>query len=333
MGELYFRMGRLDEAIGKYREALRVHADFYYAYWEIAYVHALKEEYQEAMDWIDRFIDKAPSPATRASGLIWRCFYLYWLGRLDPALAEADRTVQVAEQSGNKLWKVEADRMRGWIHYDKGELDLSRKCFDTCIQSVKAEPQEYVPISTSYSTGLVEETRKLTASYTFSLALLDLEEGRVDSARSRLNEIEPFLPDYFCLLHAELLLAEESPDKAITVCEKAPPWKIPYMSDRDSMLAYNLPPLKDTLARTFLKKGDHDRAIAEYERLTTFDPSSRDRRFIHPQYHYRLATLYHDKDDLARAAEEYGKFLDLWKDADKCFSEIEDARQNLARLK
>jgi serine/threonine protein kinase/Tfp pilus assembly protein PilF len=331
MGELYFRMGRLDEAVAKYREALEVRPDFYYAYWEIAYIQALKEDYGGALAWVDRFIEKAPSPATRASGVLWKCFYLYWCGSLGQALEEARKAAEADKESGNKLSGVEADRMRGWIYFDRGELDRSRECFQNCIDAVKAEPTAYVPVSTSYSTGLVEETRKLTASYDLSIALVDLKDGDVEAARVRLDRIKPFLPDYYCLLHSELLLAEGTPDKAITVCERAPRWKIPYMSDRDSMLAYNLPPLKDTLARAFLEKGDVARAIVEYVRLTTMHEGSGNRQLIHPRYHFRVAGLYGQTGQARKAAEEYGKFLEQWKDADPSFPEIEAARNYLRR--
>ncbi|MFH1313715.1 MAG: protein kinase [Candidatus Eisenbacteria bacterium] len=331
MGELYFRMGKLDEAIAKYKEALELKPDFYYAYWEIAYIEALKEDYEETLAWVDRFIEKSPSPATRAGGILWKCFYLYWRGSLDRALEEAQKTADLAEESGNKLWRVEADRMRGWICHDKGALELSRKCFQNCIDSVKAEPRAYVPVSTSYSTGLVEETRKLTASFDFSLALVDLREGDVEAARTRLERIKPLLPDYYCLLHGELLLAEDTPDKAITVCEKAQRWKIPYMSDRDSMLTYNLPPLKDALARAFLNKGDLGRATDEYERLTTMREGTGERQLIHPKYHFRLAELYSETGQADRALTEYEHFLDLWKHADPSYREIRVARDCVRR--
>ena len=68
MGELYFRMGKLDDALAKYREALEMKPDFYYAYWEIAYIYALKECYPECMKWIDMYIDRAPSFGTRTDG-------------------------------------------------------------------------------------------------------------------------------------------------------------------------------------------------------------------------------------------------------------------------
>ena len=70
LGELCFRMGRYDEAIEQYREALRLKPDFYYAYWEIAYVFAIKEEYAEAQGWIDSFVEKAPSFGTKSDGLL-----------------------------------------------------------------------------------------------------------------------------------------------------------------------------------------------------------------------------------------------------------------------
>jgi non-specific serine/threonine protein kinase len=332
MGELYFRKGELDGAIEKYREAIEVKEDFYYAYWEIGYIYALKGEYDKAIEWTDGFIRWSPSPGTAAGGLLWKSFYYYWLGRLDLALAEAEKGRKLAEEAGSNLWKFEADRMKGWIYFDKGDTATSRKYFETCMCAVETDPSEYVPQATSYSMGLVQETSRLTSACSFALALMDLEDGRVDSARSILEEIRPVLPDYYGLLHGEVLLAEGTPDKAITVCEKAPAWKIPYMSDRDGMMAYNLPALKDTLARAFVRKGDTAKAIAEYERFITFDPQGKDRRFIHPLYHYRLATLHEETGDWARAIEQYRRFLDLWQEADPGFTEIEDARQSLARL-
>jgi serine/threonine protein kinase len=69
MGELFFRQGRLDEAIAKYEETLSLKPDFFYAHWELSYVYALKEDYDRAFHWVDRFIMQAPSTGVKASGL------------------------------------------------------------------------------------------------------------------------------------------------------------------------------------------------------------------------------------------------------------------------
>jgi tetratricopeptide (TPR) repeat protein len=197
---------------------------------------------------------------------------------------------------------------------------------------VQRNPKEYIPPATSYSLGSPEQVASLTAALVFALALVDLKGGQVDSAKSRLDEIKPFVPDYAELLRGELLLAEGSLEKAITVCEKAPAWRTPYMSDTGGMLVYNLPFLRDVLARAYRQKGNLDGAIAEYERLTTFQPYSRDRRFIHPKYRYRLAQLYEEKGRLRKASEQYKKFLEIWEEADQELLELADAKSKLNQI-
>jgi len=53
LGEVYLRMGKLDEAIVKYKEALEIKPDFPITRLSIGYIYALKENYPEAMKWLD----------------------------------------------------------------------------------------------------------------------------------------------------------------------------------------------------------------------------------------------------------------------------------------
>jgi len=315
--ELYFRMGKLDDAIAKYREALELRPDFYYAYWETSYIYALKEEYDEALRWIESYIDKAPSSGTRAEGLQWKAFFQLWTGALEESLATIDKIEETAGQEGSDLWQTAADRMRGWLYLENGEYELSRRHFEKCLEAVAANPSAFIPAQKSYSLRTPDMIPAFRAAYSFALALIDIREGLMNPAELRYKKIRPLLPEYAELLSAELLLAKGSPDKAVAVCEKAAESKMPYMSDTDGMLAYNLPPAKDVLARAHAAGGNIDRAIEEYLALINFDPASRDRRLVHPIYHFRLAALYEEKSRPDKAAASYEKFHSLWKKPQK----------------
>lgn len=311
MGELYFRMGKLADAIAKYREALELKPDFYYAYWEIAYISALKEDYIESLKWMELFLDKAPSFGTRAEGLQWKAFYNYWTGRFDEALAIARELRDIAEEEGSDLWITASERLQGWIYFEKGDYELSRGHFENCLVGLGANPQAYIPAQKSYALWTPDMIPSFRAAYSFALALIDIKEGLFAPAELRYNKVKPLMPDRAEFLRGELLLAMGQPDKAITVCEKAPQWKTPYMSDTDGMLAYNLPPMKDTKARAYVAKGSLEKAIDEYLRLTRFNPRSKDRRFVHPRYYRRLADLYDETSRPHKAREARARFENL----------------------
>ena len=79
MGDLYFKLGELDNAIAKFKEALKIKPGFDSGY-RIAYLYALKEDYTEAMKWLDNFITSNPSPGKKAQGYQWKGIYYLLLG-------------------------------------------------------------------------------------------------------------------------------------------------------------------------------------------------------------------------------------------------------------
>ena len=103
-------------------------------------------------------------------------------------------------------------------------------------------------------------------------------------------------------LRAEVGLAQGRTDEVIRFLETTPP--VPQAWDENQNgPAYNTPFLRDALARAYARKGDLDKAIAEYERLTTFDPKREAQFLIHPKYHYRLGLLYEQKGQKTKAAD------------------------------
>jgi len=327
MAELYFRMGNLDESIAKYKEALRLKPDFFSSNLSLTYIYALKEDYDEALKFIDQYIAVAPSVGAKGEGTFLKDFLLYWLGMRKQALSEIKTLIGLADMWGVKEASASMNELMGMIYLDTGEFGLCRKHIQSSYEATLAVAALNTADNKSF--------------FSFCFGLVDLKEGHLDAARSRLAEMESFLtqvnPGYkafFSFLHdllsGEILLAEGSVDKAIDVMEKAsPPGRPPIMQE---IFTFNIPFMKDVLALAYKEKGQIDKAIAEYERLITVQPEKGNWTLIHPRYHYRLAKLYDAKGLKDKAREQYQKFLEIWKDADPGIPEVEDARNRLASL-
>jgi eukaryotic-like serine/threonine-protein kinase len=324
MAQIYFLQGSLDKAIAKYREALKNKPDFFLSYLGLANVYALKEDYEEAMKSLDQFIALAPASGPKWGGHYSKIFYAYWLGRREQALSEL---IKLKDLTENPEYRVGADLVLGLIYGDRGEFELSRKHFKSLFDF----------FAQNNPSGI----KRWRALYDYQLGSVDLKEGHLDEAKSKLAEIEALLPELnpvdkqqgsflHDLFQGEILLAEGSVSKAIAVLEKATPQGKP--TQIMDVFDANIPFLKDVLARAYKENGEIDKAIAEYERLITFDPRQEERTLVHPLYHFRLARLYEEKGEKAKAAAQYRRFLELWKDADPGLPEVKDAKKRLSAL-
>ena len=97
-------------------------------------------------------------------------------------------------------------------------------------------------------------------STNFDLGLVYVRLGKVDSARFKLTKWSDHLRTnnytrfHYELLYAEILVAQDSLAKAISVCNKITPYEI-LPTSNESLVNANLPFCKDVLARAYYKNG------------------------------------------------------------------------------
>jgi serine/threonine protein kinase/Flp pilus assembly protein TadD len=328
IAELHVRMGKLDLAEAKYLEALELRPDFFGSCASLAYVSCLKEDYAGAYRWLVEFDKRAPAPSARIESAWIRAFWDYLLGRWDGCLARYAEIRKQAGAAGVAYFVATIDWITSFILRDKGRSEDALAAFqrfsDWGFRDNPANAEFY------------------RATQAFFAGWVDCEGGRPDDAKARLAEMEPLLHKLiledvnyttflYRMLEAEAALAGDDPARAVELGRKIVFPDFPNIST-PNMAEYNIPFLKDVLARAFWKMGDLDAAAAEYRKLTTIDPLNNIRMVISPLYHYRLGRVLEEKGDKAGAAVEYRKFLEYWKDADPTHPELAEARWRLAAL-
>jgi tetratricopeptide (TPR) repeat protein len=328
LGETYFFLGKLDSAILQYEEAKRVEPSWTItADSKLSCIDALKEDYGSAFRRLESLQAQrgwAPMAGT------WGSFLHSWLGERVRARRELDMMLRTLKKTdpevgGSDYWFL------GALAFSLDQPKAAQWCFSEYARLGRAAtPKD----STTYAARLASAN-----------ALIDLKLGHLQSAQSELAAVRSSLPSLGGgsrrilepLVHnaeAELLLANGHVDSAIAHWLKQPPltyWHFMYVWP-ERLAATNILFPRDGLARAYAMKGDIEAAIREYERITRFDPSSRDRRFIHPLHRYELAKLYEKKGLKEQAIAEYERFLTLWKNADRDRPEPRDAKKQLAKL-
>jgi tetratricopeptide (TPR) repeat protein len=90
----------------------------------------------------------------------------------------------------------------------------------------------------------------------------------------------------------------------------------------------------DSLASACLEMGDIDKAINNYEKIALLTTGRQNWGDLYARSFYNLGKIYEQKGLKSKAAENYEKFISLWKDCEPRFRPlVEDARKRLAALK
>jgi len=343
LGIVCYGDGRLDEAIEYCRQALKVKPDFGCEE-IIAYIHAVKGNYGDALAWIDQFILMALNNDNKGRGYWWKAVFNHIAGRRGQAKAEMERFKRFAESGGTDTGVALSAALYGeaLLFFDRGD-------YENAVRSLSQGQQVildfYRPTKDAASVeALISFERDLVSGF------VAVREGRLEAARGKIEaataawpgsertrlQRDRVLEQALIRLRAEVLVLEGKPAEAIALMDKEfkPIMRgvgLTVMLFATSFL--NFPLDQDVVPRAYEKMGNIDKAIEAYQKLLTFDPKGQDRRMHNPIYHYRLAKLYDATGLKEQARGEYQKLLEDWKDADPGIPELVDAKVRLAALK
>jgi serine/threonine protein kinase/tetratricopeptide (TPR) repeat protein len=334
LAHVNFMLGRADESLANFEAALAIDPDFDQSMQCLPYLFAFKEDYGEAAKRTDQFMDVHPTLGNRWAGHLWKGFFCAWTGRFQAANEYLKLSRQYGESVGSPAlppyYRLMNDYNQAQIYREGGQADLSGKLNEIW----------YPAFVEKYPT-----TRSLRKAHHFWLkVLLDVQNGRMESAKASLVEGKALLnklPEgsrdycvYFSnVAEGEIMLSEGRFDEAISLFQSEKFIVRPSIGDPTESIAHHFPFTRDQLARAYQQKGDLEKAIQEYERLTSPDRTKLYYRLIHPLYYYRMALLFEQTGQKAKAIKNHERFLDLWKDADPGRAEVEDARKRLDDLK
>ncbi len=89
----------------------------------------------------------------------------------------------------------------------------------------------------------------------------------------------------------------------------------------------------DSLASVYYKSGNFKKAQEQYERIISLTSGRLGYDDIYAKSFYMLGKIYEKHGIRSKAIEHYERFLELWKNADPGFVEVEDAKKRLFVLK
>ncbi len=331
MAELYFRMGDIGRAIEKYREAIEVKPDFYGSMKNVAYMYGVVGEIDSALVWMDRYLRVVPSAGMRIIGLGWRSLAYFLIGRVRDAFAD----IETWEEFGrvNPRFPTSAQAFfKGNYLLETGRYSEAEQAIDEWQVLMDRMNPEYH----SRTEGCSRCIRGLIYIRAGRLDDAGEQESRIREISIRIMEEAPStygrFQDNFANFRGELLLARGLYDEAAELLLNKPPPGMMQMGDEE-VISLNMPMNHDVLARVFIAMGDLERAAVEYERIVSFDPAGNDRRLRNPRFRYRLAKVYEKLGRREDAIDQYERFLDIWKNADRDLPEYKDSRLRLSALR
>jgi tetratricopeptide (TPR) repeat protein len=220
-------------------------------------------------------------------------------------------------QGGQKLWEMFWRRYGALEYLRMGDPQGAMKECEELAKLAQEERHLAMKRAALYTKGLVFlEMGKVTEAQNMARALSE----EIDRSLNR-NSVK-----YHHHLMGEISMEKRDFSGAVQYFKKA------LSFERYSPLAKRAD-FQYSLATAYHKAGSFDEALKTYEQISSLT-SGRQLYGIHyAKSFYMLGKLCQQQGLKDKAIGHYETFLELWKEADPGIPELEDAKQNLSKLR
>jgi tetratricopeptide (TPR) repeat protein len=357
LASAYRDVGSYDKAREIIEEALQLYPDSPVPYQELALHYRMEGKYDLALAEIEKAFSIKPATGTQVYRLNYlrRARIYFFSGNLAAAAEEFQGLQKQKEPQAiytGTIGLVNLDLLQGKF---KGTKDMLRSYIDLAMKYAVYWPISEIYMKFAYidlKTGNFQEVlkdcdnaieyalktenpsgpnRKRRALHLKGLAYLQMNsvEESIKTAEelrdSILESPNPKLMHYYHHLRGMIGLEQKNFSGAIENLEKALTLQT---NDPNEKRADYI----ESLAKAYAASGDIERAQAEFEKITSTSVDRYSYGDVYALSFYELGKIYEQKGWKGKAIEQYGKFLDLWKNADPGFTEVKEARSRLAAI-
>jgi len=307
----YVSDGKLDLALEEADKAIALNPQSYNKVW----IYYLQGDFAEVEKTYKEWLEKDEKRRhAQARNLLEQLYCTQ--GKFEKAKEQAQLGLKLAEEEGYNWWIRTFHYRLAYLYLITGNPE----------EALKEASKVWKKVSESQP--FWQQMQDLQIKVYINLEMKSLDEAQ--KAADNLKEIieksiyKKSIRFYYDLM-GRIELEKENFPKAIE-----------YFKEALSLFAYG-PLVKDAaniepLALAYYKAQNLDEAREHYEWITSLTWGRSGSGDIYAKSFYMLGKIYQEQGTKSKAIENYEKFLDLWKEADPSFPEVEDAKKKLAEL-
>jgi serine/threonine protein kinase/Flp pilus assembly protein TadD len=314
LGALYAFQGKKDLALNEMDKAIAINPTF-----TRAGIYLLMNDYEEA----EKEFKKVFELTNERQHLNAR-FWLEVLYRTQGKYEEAENQAQLGIELTQKLglehsnWKLNNHRILAYIYGKSGDFDRAIVEINKAWQISVELPWIFDQFINLWIKGWI---------YSEMDSLVEAQKTTEELRNLIQNSLYKKSIRYYHQLLGLIELKKANYPEAIDFFKKAIAL-LPYPSSwREEIGIYMY-----YLAFAYYESGDLDKAREEFKKIVAMTNGRLYWGDMYAKSFYMLGKICEAQNDRIKAIENYEKFLELWKDADPVFNEVDDARERLAGL-